>query len=291
MRFTAFFVFLFAVVCVADPGGLPECQRSLAATQASLSTYNATLNIKIAREKRTALQVDITRRWHDLIKNNAQQIMSTRTIPPGFSSPSNQGSISPLGTFTDTLGILEYYFGLAFSSTGRVNQIVFHYIHGSNNLVSYQVEIVVQLYSTNVTASKYMHKGTFAFDANNLICGFDVTFLWMPLLDVAETTAAHDTSINTICNGAQALCVGSNQIYANVSDCVNYLHTIPYGGWGKADQDTVGCRNIHLALARADPTTHCPHVGRAGPLNMKCYNKPYLGYYDLDYVNCADPNY
>lgn len=292
---------LFVVGCFAqngNSGGLPACQASLdtcntnlASTTSLLTTCDSDLGVNSAREARTALQVDITRGWHYLIRDRARDIMATQTIPPGFSSPTNLGTIAPLGVFSDTLGILEYYFGLAFSNAARVNVINFHYIHGSNNLVSYQVEIVLQLYNGNVTVSKFMHKGTFAFNADNLICGFDVTFLWMPLLDTAETATAHTNSINNICNGIQAVCIGANQKYDNVSDCSAYLHSIPYGGWGKADQNTVGCRNIHLALARVDPNTHCPHVARAGPLNLKCYNKPYLGYFNNQYLACVDPNY
>jgi hypothetical protein len=87
---------------------------------------------------------------------------------------------------------------------------------------------------------------------------------------------------NSLCPGIQNNCVGANQQYASVADCVAYVGTLPTATWDKANQvfdfvvvcclffvslhvacvqANIPCVSLHLLLTFMFPDIHCPHVG------------------------------
>jgi len=87
---------------------------------------------------------------------------------------------------------------------------------------------------------------------------------------------------NSVCQIIQNACVGSNQQYTSLSDCVDYMATKPtvYGVCPTSqDSDTVNCRFLHSlvaqlpAVAPGEPSpaiVHCPHTGKN---SMVCINR------------------
>jgi len=133
--------------------------------------------------------------------------------------------------------------------------------------------MVEQTFYSYATAQNYTALGYnfFKFDCNNKVTLMISTSDSL-IYTQARVPPISDHNYTRICGGSSTLsgiqgaCTGSNQVYASVDECVAYLKTVPVEnpqapfGFG----NSVGCRDWHLGLARADPLVHCPHVSRTG---------------------------
>ena len=70
------------------------------------------------------------------------------------------------------------------------------------------------------------------------------------------------------------------------SNCVAFMHTIPYGSWNRANSNTFVCRQLHSLLTLFRPDIHCPHTSPNGA--MTCVDFPYASFYDTTFP--ADPS-
>ena len=55
--------------------------------------------------------------------------------------------------------------------------------------------------------------------------------------------------------------------YANYSDCVAYMHSIPFGDFNDVEQKTVICCGEHRTIAFWRPSPHCGHAGKDDPVH------------------------
>lgn len=66
-----------------------------------------------------------------------------------------------------------------------------------------------------------------------------------------------------ICRIADTLCTGANKQYNSTAECLDFLNSIPFGDWDRADQANVVCRSLHSLLVPVRPAVHCPHIGES----------------------------
>ena len=66
------------------------------------------------------------------------------------------------------------------------------------------------------------------------------------------------------------------KVYENRTDCEQFLLTIPHGSNMNLYSNAVNCRSVHQNLAWANPTVHCPHVGKNSAV---CRDRPYSEFY------------
>jgi hypothetical protein len=86
-----------------------------------------------------------------------------------------------------------------------------------------------------------------------------------PPIDAAPVLPALDCP--TYCTQVMANCVGTNAQYVDQAHCIGSCAAFTVGTSKVTDTagDTLGCRIYHSgAPAKADPVTHCSHVGPAG---------------------------
>jgi hypothetical protein len=73
----------------------------------------------------------------------------------------------------------------------------------------------------------------------------------------------------------------SNTTGPAFSNCVAFMHTIPYGSWNRANSNTFVCRQLHSLLTLFRPDIHCPHTSPNGA--MTCVDFPYASFYDTTF--------
>jgi hypothetical protein len=73
----------------------------------------------------------------------------------------------------------------------------------------------------------------------------------------------------------------SNTTGPAFSNCVAFMHTIPYGSWNRGNSNTFVCRQLHSLLTVWRPDIHCPHTSPNGA--MTCVDFPYASFYDTSF--------
>eukprot|EP01097_Dermamoeba_algensis_P001557 TRINITY_DN1588_c0_g1_i2.p1 TRINITY_DN1588_c0_g1~~TRINITY_DN1588_c0_g1_i2.p1 ORF type:complete len:322 (-),score=84.35 TRINITY_DN1588_c0_g1_i2:164-1129(-) len=258
-----------------------------------------------AREKRSEIQRQkVIQLYHSIIWPTSAQLAvavenGNYSVVENLMTADVQGRISPLGRFDTYVATGEYFFGLAGPLPGiptagrtRVTTILFDKpIMCTQNSCSWRMVASLRDFNTNLSISNYTHIGYANFNSANQICSYEVTFLGLERKDAPESTAARNATMNSLCNGIMASCPAGTalQQFSNFSSCVEFMRTIPYGGWGQADQNTQQCRLIHLQLVRANPATHCPHTGPTG--GGKCIFHPESSYHGENFDQCRDTNW
>jgi len=258
-----------------------------------------------AREKRSEIQKQIVvDLYHSIIWPNSAQFAvaienGNYSVVERLLTADVQGRISPLGRFDTYVATGEYFFGLAGPLPGtptagrnRVTTILFDKpIFCTQNSCSWRMVATLKDFNTNLSISNYTHIGYANFNSRNQICSYEITFLGLSRKDAPESPAARNATMNSLCNGIQASCPVSTPLeqFPSFAACVDFMKTIPYGGWGQADQNTQQCRLIHLQLVKANAETHCPHTGPTG--GGKCIFHPETSYHGENFDNCRDLNW
>jgi len=258
-----------------------------------------------ARDKRSEIQRNkVMSVYNSMIWPTSAQLASA--IEQGnYSAVENlmtadvQGRISPLGRFDTYVATGEYFYGLAgplpgFPTAGRnrVTTVLFDKpIMCTQNSCSFHMVASLRDFNTNLTISNYTHLGYANFNSKNQICAYEVTFLGLSRKDAPESVIARNATMNSLCNGIMGACPAGTALeqFPSFAACSAFMQTIPYGGWGQADQNTQQCRLIHLQLARANAVTHCPHTGPTG--GGKCIFHPETSYHGENFDNCRDLNW
>jgi hypothetical protein len=81
-----------------------------------------------------------------------------------------------------------------------------------------------------------------------------------PCIDDPKSTP----DCTSFCQLEMAECQGTDQIYADLDQCMAVCNALPLGLVGDTSQNTVGCRKYHSYNAMLDPDTHCSHTGPGG---------------------------
>ncbi|XWV26713.1 hypothetical protein QJ857_gp0343 [Tupanvirus soda lake] len=111
----------------------------------------------------------------------------------------------------------------------------------------------------------------FEFNELNQISLVEIYPDTLKLVTYAGSTT--NTNITSVCEHIQNQCVGSNQQYSDLNDCVTYMESIPFGDVFRLGQGySFTCRAFHEVLSRSFPDIHCPHVGKLNidPVHTPC---------------------
>lgn len=207
-------------------------------------------------------------------------------------SPDAHSRFTPVGEFTGPIGFEEYYYGLGATPLGFVQSVKFRTLACDSNVVHFRVDLFFNQ-SLNpvgppIKTFNFTHVGYFAFDDDDLISVADITFTNMgKAADVPADSVVdfgqgpiptREVIIQGLCYQAiPTYCTGVNQQYASPQECLDYLHSIPYGSFDRGNSRSVTCITVHSALIVQRPDVHCPHVGPTG--GGKCIDFTYESYY------------
>jgi hypothetical protein len=238
--------------------------------------------ISAARGARSAIQIGVARQlYQNVVCNSATDctpwnilLSPNLTTPGNVFSPNVQMRINPLGFFPVYPVVVGYFYALGqpppntpTAGKNRVSHIFYTSPEvASGNRVCGHVDIYSSQFDTGANGKNFTHYYCFAFDANNQISYGEISFRHLGTLsDVPDCVPGLNTRMaQGLCPVIQNNCVGANQQYASVADCVAYVGSLPTATWDKANQANVPCVSLHLLLTFMAPQIHCPHVGPTG---------------------------
>lgn len=253
----------------------------------------ASASAEVAKRDRCNQLEAITQYLYNLVvyPNNLPVLDDTSILEP-FVDTNADSRFTPVGEFTGFPGFVEYYYALGSTPAGFVQSIKFRSIACDNNIVHFRVELVfnqtLSPIGPDIKFFNFTHVGYFGFGPDNRVDVADITFTNMGIaadvnasavLEVAPgvTIPARAAFVQGICQQINLFCTGANQVYDSVQDCVNFMNTIPYGSFDRANSNTFTCRIVHTGLIPRFPDMHCPHVSRGG--GGKCIDFPAVSYY------------
>jgi hypothetical protein len=220
--------------------------------------------------------------YENLIYPKPLAILANHSLATQFAD-NVHGRVTPLGSFTDFEGVLEYFYALALTTTAFIPTVNIRTLVSTGNRVGIRVDITFN--RTDGTGFQYnlTEEGFFEFDENNKVRDFDVAILNIgAAVDIPEE--GRGVAIERMCNTVMVnpgYCANLGE-FADYNDCVNFMNTIPYGSWNRANSNTTTCRLLHTFLVPVRPEIHCPHVGKGG--GGKCQEFPYDYHYTHDHL-------
>ncbi|RYZ58506.1 MAG: hypothetical protein EOP07_06865 [Proteobacteria bacterium] len=228
-----------------------------------------------------------------------------------------RGRVTPLGTFTDFNGVVEYFYALAANPENHVIRVDIVSVLADEDQVAVNANLAFcKNGKTDCAAAgtaedkkeTLTETGTFKFNKQNKIIYFD---LIIPNLaankDVPEKekltrasriagicaflTVGHIDPITqeSVKGGTCTSYFDSKDDFEGAAkilaipnapfiNCVAFMSSIPYGTYERANSNTFTCRQTHALLTPLRPEYHCQHVAQNG--GGKCVDFSYESFYD-----------
>lgn len=233
-----------------------------------------------------------------------------------FERTAVRGRVTPVGQFLDFSAVVEYFYALALTPASRVENVTFRSLFAGDDKVAVAVDIFFcrapyENCDPNVPNSESSQTltqvGFFTFNKKNRIISMDLNILNLGAAsDLPNDPALHATTIQQLCTALtvahiepttgtvvnRGTCTSSFDAVDDFApdfpvtqdpfqNCVDFMHSIPFGSWNRANSNTVTCRQLHTLLTAIDPDKHCPHTSPDG--GGACIEFPYGSYYDATF--------
>ncbi len=228
-----------------------------------------------------------------------------------------RGRVTPLGTFNNFDGVVEYFYALAANPQTAVFDIKIHSVLADEDQASVNVDLAFckrnEVATCGATLTPHEKKketltetGFFVFNKENRIIYFD---LMVPNLSASKDLSGKVERAAAIAGVCAFLTVGHidpitgdkvqggtcTKYFDDKDDfgglgafvavkgaaflnCVGFMSSIPYGSYARANSNSFTCRQTHALLTPLRPDYHCPHTAFDG--GGKCVDFPYESYYD-----------
>src|SRR5262245_5192777 len=227
--------------------------------------------------------------YEDLIAPTPTLILTGQKSITHIFSPAVRGRVTPVGQFHDAEAVNEYFFGLAATPTTHAVDVEIQSLTVSGDKVA--IEVDIRFLRADSTTFTLRQTGFFTFDQTDRVTSFDLSILNLGAAVNARTNEEREASIQGLCaaltgviQNQPALCSGE---YAGANakqqfaSCVQFMHSIPYGTWDRANSNTVVCRQLHTLLTPYRPDVHCPHAGPTG--GHACVDFTYESFFDDEF--------
>mmetsp|Transcript_18043 Transcript_18043/g.25220 ORF Transcript_18043/g.25220 Transcript_18043/m.25220 type:complete len:232 (+) Transcript_18043:547-1242(+) len=207
-------------------------------------------------------------------------------------SPSIKVRVTPWATFYDYQSVLEFFYGTNSFYMDQTRIVSFVKLTCAANRVSAQVTItnnfvpgypMPPLYNvTQVTE--------YTFDYTNRIVSAEISILNPgALLDGPAVATYRDAAIASTCgtftgpstysqnpNGTCPEQWNGSTNEERKQDCINFMKSIAYGTWNRANANSYICRQYHSLFTPYRPEVWCPAVGKSSTV---CVDVPYSSFY------------
>lgn len=265
--------------------GLPYCYV-VESPATILARQTAAANCEIYKQK-------VRKIYDNLISPIPLEILMGLISTDDLFSTISQMRISGIGEFGSRTGEMEYLYG--FSAAATVTTV-----HHNRFLCDGNDVIVTPNIQFDVPDSVFEHDiynltqwSIWTFDPiQKTVISTDATILDVGKVDYP--IAAQLPAIQQVCylltmptpqsagNGIPGAGICPPQLspgsyYKNLTDCVSFMSSIPFGSFTHANSNTTICRLLHATLAIFDPIEHCPHTSPEG--GLKCIDFPFDYYY------------
>jgi hypothetical protein len=227
-----------------------------------------------------------------LVYPNYLPVLADPTVLSSFFAPAVKGRIAPLGQGDDLYGVMKVFFGLSpvtdpNSAVVTVTSVNFRTLTEQDPNVAVEVDVTFTPTATGLlfglTPYQIRETGRFTFDSQNKITTFDLS---IPYLDTAlfyvspSDASTKQQMIQCICATYASYCNVANDpqgFYSSLTDCVNFLGTLPPGSWNRVSGNNVVCRFVDTPFVQFNPSLDCPVLGHTG--GGQCVDTGYSTYF------------
>jgi len=176
--------------------------------------------------------------------------------------------------YTGPLDVAEYFYGLTPNNytyetlTVVIKRVDINRFIVQGNIAFTSINYVSVNLQTGVETNG-TQLGQWRFDKNGKIKEIDNVQVYYDLgFRESVPPAAYpyyvDALIEQICTRHEKNCNGSNQQYANYTECDAFIRTLQFGSPSMNQWNSGVCRWWHSFLTYLRPSIHCMHVGPTG---------------------------
>jgi len=271
------------------PSRSPSFSGTSSVTPTQTSSPTPTHSPTIEENRQKILQAKVTKVYTNLVYPTSVYILAGAISVHDLFANDTRGRVDPVGTFDNFKLLTEYFYALAANPQNKITNVNIVDLFGQGNEVFVKVNVLFEANNPNATKSFYLtQSGRYLFNDDNLIQSVDVTIHYLgknsnPPEIPGPYSAQQMQLIQGVCytlvvspGTCQNPALDPDGHYTDITDCITYFMSIPYGTWDDAEANSVVCRQLHTILTSFDPVTHCPHTGKTG--GGKCVDWPYERY-------------
>lgn len=201
--------------------------------------------------------------------------------------------VTPWASFYGYQSVLEFFYGTNSFLLDQTRNVSIAKLTCEANRVSAQVTItnnflpgypMPPIYSLTQIAE-------FTFDTTNKVSSAEISVLNSgALLDGPAVSTYRDAAIASTCGtftGPSTYSVNPNGTCPDQwtgstneerkQDCINFMKSIAYGTWNRANANSYICRQYHALFTPYRPDIWCPTIGKTG--GNVCVDVPYASFY------------
>lgn len=299
-----FVLALLATCCLAAPFTCPENH-----TRIVVKGKKYCVNLE-AQDRAEAGKQKVIALYHQVLWPNNLKALHNHTLIEEYFTADAKGSIGPVGQYTDTESTGEYFFALSGPiteegdqasncATGfRVRRMESSGQGDDHIIVASHVELIfkVPCFGEQFVYRNLTQLGFFTIEtATNKISSYDLHIINLGRYADFDDPIVREAAIGGVCYIATNMCnnvtmtghegmdhpAPTGPIYEDMQDCLEFMHSIPYGTWDRAVSNSVTCRLLHAQLALVRPAQHCSHISRDG--GGKCHDVTYESFFDREF--------
>jgi hypothetical protein len=192
-------------------------------------------------------------------------------------APNVVARITPVGEYVGQQGVDEYYYGLTTTPYGYVERVVKREIICKGNVTWGRIDLHLVFPNNPVAhlpATILTHYFRMVHDEQHRALIIETTFPnlgiganlspteLVPGLPFSLTKRA--AAVGGICGQILYYCQGYPLGYTDLPSCMQYMFSIEWGTWDRANANSTVCRQLHQGLTEWRPEIHCPHVSIGG---------------------------
>jgi len=261
-------------------------------------TYQDAVSWKLDRAQQNHQNAIVSQIYADLIWPTPSSIMENLIagLPTALGkniAPNGVGRVDPLGAFYTHDGVVEYFYGAAWTGAVRCSNTSFIYLFSRGSMTYMSVDISLSIYDhaqQNVLFSYVLRQsGTFRFNADGLVESLHLIIHNLGPNSNWQSPPGSQSQIDMFCSLIMdvAHCNSTNDTlgaYQNIAECQHYFTNVyRWGTWDDLyfNGNTSICRFYHTLLAIGRPSVHCSHAGKSG--GGKCIDHVYETYFDHNF--------
>jgi hypothetical protein len=241
----------------------------------------------------------------EILKEKVTQVYQRMVYPISKSMISGQISAAnlfssdvniratPWANFYGYQSVLEFFYGMNSFVLDQTRNVTISKLTCEGNRVSVQTTITNNFLPGYPMPPLYniTQVGEFTFDSSNLIISAEISILNPgALLDGPPVATYRDAAIANTCgtftgpstyslnpNGTCPEQFNGSTNEERKQDCINFMKSIAYGTWNRANANSYICRQYHSLFTPYRPEVWCPVIGKTGA--GVCVDVPYNSFY------------
>jgi len=256
--------------------------------------FSFALAAVVENHKCEILKSKITQVYQNMIFPTSKSIITGQTSVANLFSSNVNIRVTPWASFYGYQSVLEFFYGTNSFILDQTRNVSISKLTCEQNRVSAQITITNSFLPGYPMPPLYnlTQIAEFTFDSSNKISSAEISILNSgALLDGPPVASYRDAAIASTCGTF----TGPSTYSTNPSgtcpeqwtgstneerkqDCINFMKSIAYGTWNRANSNSYICRQYHSLFTPYRPDVWCPTIGKTG--GGVCVDVPYNSFYN-----------